>query len=649
MMAGPNNRSKTWRPALLAALAILPILLILLRPSWRHALVPVWVQRRAVLWFLWALLVGYGIVLILAIAGIVAGYRAIRREHRAGRPLPQRWLRVLFLSASVLVGLGLMELGAALNWYRVHRIPRFPVPFARGTEDAGDPKRDLYIVVLGESSAVGEPYDPWLSVGQILAWRLEEIFPGRRIELEMRARPGIHLQLALAELAGLERRPDAILLYSGHNEFQCRFSWSRSVHHYRGDSLLERGPLVELAARYSPLCRTIDETMEKHRLEFAPPSQITRDLVDVPACTPAEMRGIVADFRTRLDHFARYCDQIGAIPMAVIPPGNLVSYAPGRSVLDPGTTPEERAAFEADFRAAVALEAEHPERAIVAYGGLIARQPGFAEAHYRLGRLLMAGGEYQEADEHLRLALDLDGLPMRCPSPLQQAFREVAASRPSLLLVDGPALFRSLAPHGIVGDELVQDGQHPSLVGYAAIAGALLKGLAERHAFGLTNAPGESAVDPARCADHFGIDAAKWAVVCRRAALFYERTAYIRYDPSIGLAQAGRFESAAGAIEAGTPPEQAGVPGIGVPSEERVDERREAGAGGDDQQAEQRHHDDDRQEPPFLVLAQEHDQFRGEARLRPLAQLLESLAPGRLGLARHAPDAPIRSDQDWRK
>ena len=76
---------------------------------------------------------------------------------------------------------------------------RFPAQRAAST-DAGRPLR---ILVIGESSAHGEPYHPWLSVAQIVAWRLEKVFPGRSIEVDMWAIGGATLKIMHQRLAGL--------------------------------------------------------------------------------------------------------------------------------------------------------------------------------------------------------------------------------------------------------------------------------------------------------------------------------------------------------------------------------------------------------------------------------------------------------------
>jgi hypothetical protein len=62
-----------------------------------------------------------------------------------------------------------------------------------------------------------------MSLDQIIAWQLGRAFPGRTFIADNRADLGLTLELAIGRLSGLERRPDLLIVYSGHNEFQSRF------------------------------------------------------------------------------------------------------------------------------------------------------------------------------------------------------------------------------------------------------------------------------------------------------------------------------------------------------------------------------------------------------------------------------------------
>ena len=164
------------------------------------------------------------------------------------------------------------------------------------------------------------PFENRLSVGKIVAWQLEVAMPGKQWQLEMVAAPGDTLRGQYAKLARLAVRPDAIIVYCGHNEFTVGIPWSRRVNHYRDDRLSVLGGLDDLAGRISPLCALIRETADRFRAGLMPPIEI-QPLVDVPACSPEEYAApCLNDFRTRLEAIARFGRRIGAVVIFVVNP-----------------------------------------------------------------------------------------------------------------------------------------------------------------------------------------------------------------------------------------------------------------------------------------------------------------------------------------
>ena len=436
-----------------------------------------------------------------------------------------------------------------------------PDPIADAQSGASE---ELELLVIGESSARGEPYHPWLSVGQIVGWQLERVFPGRRVHVDVRAEGGLTLQHAVNLLPKLTRRPDAIIVFSGNNEFQAPYGWSRNVRHY-----VEEGPehplrLIELARSASSTATLILNTLDRLRGEKPPPPNITRELVDHPTCAPEEFAFLVKEFRRRLGIVAEYCQRIGAVPILIAPASNDGSFEPSRSFLSGSTAREERAAFAREFQMARKAERVDLESALAAYRHLVKQHPEFAECHYRLGQLLVRTGNWNDAQRHFILARDLDGLPLRCPTPFREAYREVVR-RYGAVLIDGPELLARLSPHGILDDHLFHDAQHLNLAGYVALAQAVLEQLERRRAFGWPAGAPVPCIELDECANHFQLDGGKWAAVCERSRSFYQRTAYTRYDPSERLELARQYERASRELLAGHPLQGTGLPSLDLP------------------------------------------------------------------------------------
>src|SRR3990172_10902472 len=92
------------------------------------------------------------------------------------------------------------------------------------------PRKDLFlkkkppngyrIFVLGGSTTAGFPYGNNVTFTRILQRRLADTFPNRRIEVVNTAFTAINSYTILDFMDEiLEQKPDAILIYAGHNEF----------------------------------------------------------------------------------------------------------------------------------------------------------------------------------------------------------------------------------------------------------------------------------------------------------------------------------------------------------------------------------------------------------------------------------------------
>jgi lysophospholipase L1-like esterase len=556
-----QGRRRIARPARAILIGIGIVLAALLGPPWFDVFFPPTARVRSAMAALRAarsLYIGFLVAMPWVVAALaIATFAARRRRMRAP------WLaRALAAGLAFVIGVAVAE-GVSAARLAAMRVP-FPRLRTRFPDPPGD--RVVDVVVVGESSAQGVPYQAWLSVGDIVAWRLRQALPGREFPVTNQALPGHKLDQMHQLLGRLTRRPDLVILYAGHNEFSMRHDWAHGPPYYLDEIPPARATITGLIGRTSRVCRVIDETTGLW-LQASPPTRTAaRRLVDVPVYTADEYAGRLHDFRVRLEAITAYCEGVGALVVLVIPPGNDADFEPNRSFLPAATSKAEREVFARAFEAVRRLESDDPEAAAASYRELLASQPGFAEAHYRLARLSEQAGRRDEAARHYVAARDWDGLPMRCLSEFQDIYRDVARRHPRAILVDGPAIFRELSPRGTAGDNFFSDGFHPSLIGYTALAEAILKGLHDRRVFGWGEAgpspiPSVAAND---CARHFGMDPEKWREVCDFSAWFYGHTANVRFDPSARFAKSTRYREAALRIRAGAAPEDVGMPGVGT-------------------------------------------------------------------------------------
>jgi lysophospholipase L1-like esterase len=531
----------------------------------------------------WAYLAAAASILFGAPVLALLAFR--RRGHRARRPLVAR---ALLAVVSLAIGLILAEsigaawlhharrttivpvggLGPSLRVDRQVMWPPLSLADVPLRESFPDPpvEAEIDLVVVGESSAEGVPYNGWVSIGRLVSWKLEEALPGRRVRLETLAISGDTLELQHERMARLTRRPDLLIVYCGHNEFASRLSGARDIEHYLDD----RAPgvcrrLFERVEAISALCELMRQASERCRLAIPPPPDGHRDLIDTPSYTPAEYALLLSDFRRRLDAIISYAKRVGATVALIAPPANDAGFEPSRSFLPAATPQYEREAFRRDVLAARALEASDPPAAIAAYRALIARQPSFAECHYRLGLLLDQAGDREGAYRHFVAARDRDGYPSRCLTVFQDVYRELA-SRHDAILVDGQAELHAIGRRRLLDDDLFQDAMHPSLRGQIALAQALLRGLRARHAFGWPEGTTSPLIDPARCAARFGLDRQAWKKICLWGVHFGACTNGLRYDSTYRLQRTKIYADAYDRLVGGEAVEALGLPNLGIPA-----------------------------------------------------------------------------------
>ena len=216
---------------MLGLLLLAGFLVLALGPLWFQAIFPPSLIRRTEIRLLTVAEIVYGTaVLIAALALLPLLAVAIRRRTPA---LARYWtVRCLVLAISVLLAAGVAEAAAAAClWARSIPMPWLPIRFEdRPADNVVD------ILVIGESSAQGVPYEKWLSVADIVAWKLGAAFPQMAFQVENQAAPGLSLQAMHTKLAGIKRRPELAILYAGHNEFQSRFDWAHGAFHYADET-----------------------------------------------------------------------------------------------------------------------------------------------------------------------------------------------------------------------------------------------------------------------------------------------------------------------------------------------------------------------------------------------------------------------------
>jgi len=305
------------------------------------------------------------------------------------------------------------------------------------------PAGDYRIFVLGESSVQGFPYDANLTFARILQSRLQDIFPDRTIRVVNLGMTAIN-SYALLDFADeiLEQKPDAILIYTGHNEYYGALGvasmengsvpvWMKKLRlelvHLRTYQLIETG-LVDILRMIHP--PTNDE--EKATLME---KMVGKDLV------PYDSKMYSEGLRQFSDNMAALLLKFKNAGVQVITSdlvSNVRDLPPFRSMRF-GIYPP-------------------------------------ADSLYQDAERLEADGFSDKAKEEYLQAKDLDVIRFRAPEDFNDIIAHLADSM-GIYRVSLKSIFEDHSLYGVVGDNLMTDHLHPNIDGQFLMADGFLEAL----------------------------------------------------------------------------------------------------------------------------------------------------------------------------
>lgn len=340
---------------------------------------------------------------------------------------------------------------------------------------AEKPPDELRLVVQGGSTAAGFPFYHGAAFSRMLEARLQASLPDRPVEVVNTAMAAVN-SFTLLDLAReiAAQRPDAVLIYAGHNEYYGALGVGST------ERLVGSRALVNAYLRLQRL-RTVQlvrDGLERLAGAAAPPrsgslmARMVREQ-EIPLGSPAFARG-EAQFRGNLSDLLAFYRRRGIPVFVATLVSNERDHAPFANAFRAGT---DRAAWQAEVEAGRrALAAGDARAAIAALEAATRRDDLAAEAFFWLGRAYEAAGRPEDARRAYRDASDRDALRFRAPSSFNAIVREVAAAH-GATVVDVEAYFRAAAPRGLIGREHMLEHLHPTVEGYALITDAFYDAL----------------------------------------------------------------------------------------------------------------------------------------------------------------------------
>jgi tetratricopeptide (TPR) repeat protein len=343
------------------------------------------------------------------------------------------------------------------------------------------PENGFRIFVLGSSTVLGFPYDENLMFSRILEERLQDSYPEKHVEVVNTAMTAINsftLQDFMDDI--LKEKPDAILIYAGHNEFYGAMGIGSVEKAYasRGLTLLH---LDLLSSRLYQLLRNVISGAGKLMAGNRSGDDIRGTLMKAIAGN----KKIVYQSEIYLKGIRRYEKNMGRImqrakkdnvPVFI---SELVSNVKDLKPFCSSATEKYPSAMEKYFE---------------------------GERYERNGDFVMAKKAYYDAK-------DLDCIRFRATEELNEVIHRLAKEYNAILVPMKTSFFEQASPHGLIGNNLITEHVHPNIEGYFLMADAFFYELAE------SKLPGE-----------------KLNIVCYKNSDYYRRNwGYTKLDSLLGV------------------------------------------------------------------------------------------------------------------
>ena len=341
----------------------------------------------------------------------------------------------------------------------------FIVPSARPT---------YRVVLVGASTVQGFPHPRRLAAAAFLQAMLQDVLPDHQVEvfnLGITSIASFAVAQTLADALPLIR-PDAAVIYTGHNEFYGVYGSTKqrtqfyNTLHYR------------LAQRRIP--RLLDGLVEALRGDVDP----TRNLLEslgAAGQVPLDSRRrhwARQDLAANLGRMLAHCRQSQTPLLVCTLVSNDAGFAPAASAAPPLTGPRLDQ-WQSRIAAAATASTDRPPRpedALAALEQAATLWPDSAWLWYLQGRALSQLGRPRDAFAAFARGRDLDTMPWRAPSAHNEVIRSLAAAA-NLPLADVEQAFLAASPPQGIGWTLMSDHVHPSVGGQILMARTVLVAL----------------------------------------------------------------------------------------------------------------------------------------------------------------------------
>ncbi len=318
------------------------------------------------------------------------------------------------------------------------------------------------IVCLGGSTTEGFPFEVNINFPHFLRCYLQRRFPDQRwqvINLGLSAINSHSVRFMLPEILAI--KPDAVLVYMGHNEFYGALGLASSQTLSSNPTIIQWFLHLKRLRLYQLMASAIHAILP-HKTGTA--KTLMAAMIKRNSLSPGDpiYQKTIRNFRLNLSHIISFFRQ-NHVPIYV---STLTSNLKDQEPLGYPDPKESIVGYTQILRE---MEKGHWERACTLLKTALNTTNKNAFAYYLLGKCYYRLKKFTPAKRAFEAARDWDILPFRAPSVLNEIIRSIGA-RPGVFLVPADSLFCTHAPHGIPDSTLFLEHLHPNARGYQVLA-----------------------------------------------------------------------------------------------------------------------------------------------------------------------------------
>ncbi len=343
------------------------------------------------------------------------------------------------------------------------------------------------IFCLGGSASAGWPHPKQEIYTAHLQQALQAAFPERELEvINVSAHAYASYRVRLIFESVLDFDPDALVIYSGNNEFlEPRTYMDREARAVRFAAALNRSATYRLGVHLVGRLRNPAASLDggdRENIQYdmwSKIARVTRQLRE----DPVQLERVKEHYAFNIESMVTDAEARGVPVVLVTVPVNLRDWLPNvsRHGVSGAAYEAWRSAYDAGRAALLQGDADAALRALQR---AVQLDPVHAESHYHLARAQEGVGAYATALESYIRANDLDHNPFRAISDFNASLEAIADRHANARVAPvAEAFLRESAPYA-PGFDLLLDYVHPTRRGNLLVARTVFDALVASGVFG---------------------------------------------------------------------------------------------------------------------------------------------------------------------